>query len=69
MNIRRQKASENVLLVSIHCWLPLGTVDPMMLSYLLLVAAAFYNRWGVIGQRKVTEVLNRVRLHANALLR
>jgi len=69
MNKRSQKISENVLLVSIPYWLPLGTIDPLMLSYLFLVAKAFCNKWIVIEEGKIERVLSRVRLKVNGSLK
>lgn len=63
---RRQKISENLLLLSIRYWLPQGTIDPMMISYLLLIAMAFCNKWKVICEGKIINMLNGVRIHANA---
>jgi hypothetical protein len=69
MNTQRQKASESVLLLSIQYWLPLGLIDPLMLSYLILAATAFCIKWRVAWQDKVVDRLNRVGLHVNPFVR
>jgi len=68
MNNRRLKIGENLLLASIRSWLPLGTIDPMMLSYLLLLDIAFCKKWNAIGESKIITMLTGVRIHAKAFL-
>ena len=69
MSNRGQNIGEGVLLVSIRYWLPLGAIDTMTLSYLLLVATTFLSKWKVIYEAKLLSVLNRVRFHTNAFLK
>ena len=54
MNDLLQKIS-GLFLVSIRYLLPLGTIDPLMLSYLLFAAIALFKKRKVISGDNIVE--------------
>jgi hypothetical protein len=67
-HVTHPRGLKNLLLVSIRYWLPAGTIDMMMLSYLILVIIVFCNKWKVIFEGKIIDIFNRLRIHANGFL-
>ena len=55
-----QKICEDLLFVAIRHWLPSGMIDPIVLSYLVLVTISVCKKWKALCQDKIAHMLSGV---------